>query len=98
MALTGAGPAGSLAADMMALETLIRRISQKIPALSAIADPFIQQMRDLGAAAISDQSQGGIGAANLGAAAPPAGAMGPAGPGAGPAGPPGLMPPPPMMQ
>ncbi len=99
MELSGAGQSGSLIGDMMQLEQLVKRISQRLPALINVATPFIQQMRDLGAAAMADQTTGGMGATNPEAAAPPPGAggmpMGPGGPGAG-GGMPGGMPIPPV--
>lgn len=94
MALTGAGQAGDLISDMMTVEKTLTRIIRRIPALAGAAQPFIDQMRDLGAAALADQAGGGIGTTTgLDASVPPPGAMGPGGMGAGP----GIMPPMPMI-
>lgn len=94
LSLTGALPTQSVISKMMMLEKLVMDISKDIPALTNAAAPFIAQMRDLGAAALADQSTGGIGATNPEAAAPPPGMTPPPG-GAG-AGSPGMMPPMPL--
>lgn len=93
IAASGASNSAGLIQDMMLLEKLVGRISKKLPALTNVASPFIQQMRDLGAAALADQSTGGMGATNPEAMAPPPMEGAPAGPGAAA----GMMPPPPPV-
>ena len=90
--LTGSSGAGSVIQSMMMIEPLIKKVSATIPALTNVANPFIQQMRSMGAAALADQAGGGMGATNpeVTAAPPMDGPMG-----APPAGG-GIMPPPPM--
>lgn len=98
MSLTGAGPAGDLISDMMQLEQLVGRIIKRVPGLASVAQPFIDQMRDLGAASLADQAGGGIGSTNPEAAAPPpGGGMSPMGAGAGGGMGGGMMPPMPLV-
>jgi hypothetical protein len=98
VAVLGAQPTRVVIEGMANIENEIKRISRFVPGLADAAAPFIAQLRDMGAGALANLAQGGIGAAESGAGAPPpvpGGAPEPAGPGGGGAGMP-MMPPPPM--
>lgn len=74
MAAVGQNPAREVVESMAEIENAIKRISKHVPAINQIAQPFIQQMRDVGMAGVANLAQGGTGSVDMmgsGAAPPP---------------------------
>lgn len=60
-----------VAATMMQIEKLVESLSSDIPQARDIFAPVIMQMRDLGAAVLANEEQGGMGSIDHGTMAPP---------------------------
>lgn len=102
--LAGANPVREVTEAMATIEMMVKQMSKHVPAIVQVAQPFIQQMRDVGMAGLANLSQGGTGSVDMGGAGampPPgmAGGMGmapPAGAPGGAAAGPSIMPMPPF--
>ena len=89
--LAGANPVREVTEAMATIEMMVKQMSKHVPAIVQVAQPFIQQMRDVGMAGLANLSQGGTGSVDMGGAGamPPPGMAGAGGPMAPPAGGPG---------